>query len=137
TARPGPTGASCTAARATGACKASARTTGTTGTTGTTYSAYADPAKVALANGRVPQRLDLTRFFIGRDTIVDHNVGIGHTANGAILVAEHRTRPARLTTEIGGPFPLDGREMYRHRVFETQALYRVFSTNTETGVHEI
>src|SRR5262249_51089812 len=117
-------------ARTTGAAPTSARTasyrnpdstTARSGTCATTAETTATAAKIqapniALAHSSVPGGLDLTGSCVDCDAVVDavidENVGIGTTAERAVLVADHRGLIGRTASIIVAPLTLHRREIH-------------------------
>src|SRR5690606_7558098 len=66
----------------------------------TTYRPYADATKVPAAYGSVPERRDFTGFFVGGDSSINDDIGVGHASGRPILIVEDRSGPSRPTSKI-------------------------------------
>src|SRR6185369_13271224 len=126
----------------TGSC-ASARTSATSAPESTTAAAKIQAPDIALAHGSVPGGLDLTGFCVDRDAVVDavidEHVGIGTTAERAVLVAERRGLIGRTASVVAGPLPVvrHRREIHRLGVDEFQALESVIGADPEAAEHQV
>src|SRR5690606_5505206 len=99
----------------TGACAAAAATTAAEAATTAEAAATAADVhapEIALAHGGLPGRLDLTGFDTAQDSDVVHDVGIGSTADRAVLVLDRRGSPAG-TSLVVAPLTHHFREMHR------------------------
>src|SRR5580700_11901183 len=117
----------------TGACATTATTTTAGG------GANSHTPDVALAHGCVPGGLDLAGFVDGDSVVcvVDENVGIGDTADRAVLVVEYRSLVAPITVIIVAPLKLHRREIHRLGVDEFRALYSVVGAHSEAGIQQV
>src|SRR5690606_23461877 len=97
----------------------------------------AEPTEVALTHRSAPRRLDLAGLFVGRDPVVDDDVGIGDTADRAVEVVDRRTRIGRAVPEIVSPLALSSREVHRLRVDEFRALDGVLDAHPEAGIQQV
>src|SRR6516225_6119911 len=143
-----PTTASSRSARTAGSCwgrtcatTATETTTTETTTTETTTTAAANShaPDVALAHGSVPGGLDLAGF-VDCDSVVsvvDENVGIGDTADRAVLVVAHRGLIAPIAVIIVAPLTLHRRKIHRFGVDEFRALYGVVGAHSEAGIQQV
>ena len=95
--------------------------------------------EITLTHGSVPGRLDLTGFVIVRDPVVDHDIGIGDTADRAVDIVEHRAIPACKTSEFTGegPSALLRWEIHRLGIFECQLLDIVVGADGKAGVQQV
>src|SRR5687768_14732428 len=125
----------------TGSCASGS--TCTTSAAETAAAAKSQAPDIALAHGSVPGGLDLTGFCVDCDAVVDavvdENVGIGTTAERAVLVAERRGLIRRTASIIAGPraVVLHRREIYRLGVDEFQALEGVIGADPEAAEHQV
>src|SRR6266478_4103127 len=96
---------------------------------------------IALAHGSVPGGLDLTGSCVDCDAVVDavidENVGIGTTAERAVLVADHRGLIGRTASIIVAPLTLHRREIHRLGVGEFHALDGVVGADPEAGIQQV
>ena len=117
----------------TGETGGAADSSGTTAAEGT----HADAAKVTLADRRVPIRLDFAGLVIGRNSVVDDDIGTGCSADRAVLVMEHRAAPAGPTAKVGRPPALHRREIHRLRIDEFHASDGILGADPEAGIHQV
>src|SRR5678810_1158922 len=94
---------------------------------------YAD---ITLAHISVPGGLQLAGF-VGYDSAVDDDEGIGDTADRAVLVVEHRAPIAPTAVIIVAPLVLHRREIRRLGVDKFRALYGVVGAHSETGKQQV
>src|SRR5262245_26836275 len=130
-----------------GSCTGTTSTTGpsragTTGSRGATArSANAEASDIASAHGSVPAGFDLTGLCVGGhavvDAVVEKNVGIGHTADRAVLVVDRGGLPGHAVQVVVAPLPLHGREIHRLGLDEFRALDGVFGTDPGARVHQV
>src|SRR5690606_37359403 len=73
----------------------------------------AEPTDVTATDGGVPARLDFAGLFVGRDTVVDDDIGPGRSADRTVEVAECRALVGGAATVVRGPTALDRREADR------------------------
>src|SRR5690606_8513879 len=99
--------------------------------------ADAEAAEVATAHGGAPRRLDLARFVVGRDTVVDDDVRVRHTADRAVEIMDRRARIGGAAPGIVGPLTLLPREVHRLRIDELRALHGVLYAHSEARVQQI
>src|SRR4029450_3418763 len=120
------------------------------GATATTSPAEAAPpaaksqaAAIPLAHGSVPGGLDLTGFRVDCDAVVDavvdENVGIGTTAERAVLVAVRRGLIGRTASIVAGPLAVvrHRREIHRLGIDEFQALEGVIGADPEAAKQQV
>src|SRR5690606_31156697 len=116
---------------------AEAAETGAAGAAGAARAADAEATEVALTYGRAPRGLDLTGFLVGRDAVVDHDVGAGDTADRAVDVMDRRTRIGGAVPEIVSPLTLSRREVDRLGVHELRARHGVLDAHSEARVQQV
>src|SRR4029434_5309053 len=96
---------------------------------------------MSLAHGAVPGGLDLTGFCVDCDAVVDavvdENVGIGTTAERAVLVAVRRGPIGRTASNIASPLTLHRREIHRLGVDEFHALEGVIGAAPEAAIQQV
>src|SRR5205085_6507687 len=111
-----------------------------TGTTSAATAANIQAPNIAFAHGSVPGGLDLTGFCVDGDTVVDavmdENVGIGTSAERAVLVFVRRGLIGRTASIIVAPLTLHRREIHRLGVDEFHALEGVVGADPEAGIQQ-
>src|SRR5688572_8607252 len=125
----------------TGSCASGA--TGTTRAAEAAAAAKSQASDIALAHGSVPGGLDLTGFRVDGDAVVDavvdENVGIGTTAERAVLVSVRRGLIGRTASIVAGPLAVvrHRREIHRLGVDEFQALEGVIGADPEAAKQQV
>src|SRR6185503_7961202 len=125
----------------TSSCAPTARCGAKTASASSSGAANIQASDIALAHGSVPGGLDLTGFCVGCDAVVDavvdEDVGIGDTADRAVLVSDHRGLIGRAASIIVAPLTLHRREIHRLCVDEFHALGGVVGADPEAGIQQV